>query len=149
MEPQWRATVKQDNHPKSPDRATWRRPPARECQLQQRALPGMKQAVTVLGRLPRRADTSRGDLSSAQLVGAQLYDANLSGARLWEADLSGARLGGANLSGARLVRTDLSETMGLAQAQLDAARGNATTQLPRSCDDRPAGRPGKIPQQET
>src|SRR4051794_20606724 len=83
------------------------------------------------GRLPRRADTSRGDLSSAQLVGAQLYDANLSGARLWEADLSGARLGGANLSGARLVRTHLSETMGLTQAQLDAARGNATTQLPK------------------
>jgi uncharacterized protein YjbI with pentapeptide repeats len=71
-------------------------------------------ALTVLGRLPQRPNVSRGDLTSAQVAGAQLGGADLSGAQLAEvnlthaqlveADLSGARLGKANLLGARLSR---------------------------------------------
>jgi Pentapeptide repeats (8 copies) len=140
----------------------------------------LQAAVTVLGRLPSRPDTSRGDLSGAQLSGAWLYKANLSDAGLMGANLSGAVLSeanlssaglrgadlpravlrGANLSGARLVEAnlssawleeanlsdtvlsgadlsdarlngaDLSKTLELTQAQLDAARGDATTRLP-------------------
>jgi hypothetical protein len=139
----------------------------------------LQAAVTVLGRLPSRPDTSRGDLSGAQLSGAWLYKANLSDAGLMRANLSGAVLSEANLSGAglrgqtclapysggrtclasgslrrtcpapglrrrtcptpysgadlsdaRLNGADLSKTLELTQAQLDAARGDATTRLP-------------------
>jgi hypothetical protein len=67
-------------------------------------------AVTVLGRLPKRSGVSRGDLTGAELAGAQLYGANLSGARLY----------GANLS----------EVVEFRQEQLDTAHGDATTSLP-------------------
>jgi hypothetical protein len=59
-------------------------------------------AVTVLGRLPKRPGTSRGDLSGAELAGAQLDRADLAGARLDMANLTAALLGGADLAGARL-----------------------------------------------
>jgi uncharacterized protein YjbI with pentapeptide repeats len=75
-------------------------------------------ALTVLGRLPHRPDGTRGDLSDAQLVGAQLTGANLSGAQLSgvnlshavidTTNLSGAALPAAKLSGARTYRVDLS-----------------------------------------
>jgi hypothetical protein len=51
-------------------------------------------------------------------------------ARLDEADLSGAHLEGADLSGAVLDGVDLRKANGLTQAQLDTARGNASTRLP-------------------
>jgi uncharacterized protein YjbI with pentapeptide repeats len=90
------------------------------------------------------------DLAEANLSGARLDGANLSGARLDRADLSGARLAWADLSGAQLYHanltgadlyhahltgarldgTDLTEAKGLAQAQLDAAQGDAQTRLP-------------------
>jgi hypothetical protein len=68
----------------------------------------MQSALTVLGRLPRRPEVSRGDLSNAQLAGARLDGADLSGARLGDANLSGAWLGGTDLSGAYLGGADLS-----------------------------------------
>ena len=71
------------------------------------------------------ANLSGAWLNGAGLAGAQLDEANLTGAQLAGANLSGARLNGANLSGARL-----SEAVGLTQAQLDAAHGDASTELP-------------------
>ncbi len=64
------------------------------------------------------------DLRRASLRGAYLIGTNLSGADLRLADLAGADLRGAQLAGA-----DLSSSLFLTQAQLDAARGDATTKL--------------------
>jgi Pentapeptide repeats (8 copies) len=72
-----------------------------------------------------RADLSEAFLFRADLSGAFLTEANLSGAFLFRANLSGAILFRADLSGA-----DLSGTENLKQAQLERARGNATTCLP-------------------
>jgi len=83
--------------------------------------------------------------NDASLHGACLIDANLFGAFLDRADLSGAFLNGAQilgagltganltwalLDGADLTGADLRQTKGLTQAQIDAAIGNSTTQLP-------------------
>jgi uncharacterized protein YjbI with pentapeptide repeats len=87
-------------------------------------------AINVLGRLPQRSGVSRGDLSAAFLAHAGLRGANLSGAALVETYLAGAVLEGADLSGAVLHGVDLWEAYGLTQAQLDTARGDASTRLP-------------------
>ncbi|SCG59044.1 Pentapeptide repeat-containing protein [Micromonospora siamensis] len=71
------------------------------------------------------ADLRRVDLAGANLRGAYLIGADLRGADLGWADLTGADLRGADLRGA-----DLRHTLFLHQSQLDAARGDATTQLP-------------------
>jgi uncharacterized protein YjbI with pentapeptide repeats len=86
-----------------------------QTNAQPRPATDVQAALTVLGRLPQRSDVSRGDLSGAWLVGAQLANANLSGAKLDGADLSGAQLANANLSGAKLDGAKLSD------AQLDEA----------------------------
>lgn len=70
------------------------------------------------------------DLAGADLRGAELCWADLQGADLSGADLRGADLDEADLRGAELFGADLSTTKGLAQAQLDAAKGDATTKLP-------------------
>jgi hypothetical protein len=134
--------------------------PAPEGEGAARPTTDIQAALTVLGRLPQRPDVSRGDLSGALLAGARLLnanlsgaglsradlsgavlfranlsgahllDANLSGAGLWDADLSGAVLFDADLSGAQLLRANLSKALRLTQPQLDAARGDRSTQLP-------------------
>jgi Pentapeptide repeats (8 copies) len=81
---------------------------AREREIRPRPPADVQAACTVLGRLPEQPNVSRGDLSDAQLAGAQLTGANLSGAWLGGADLSGAGLTGANLSGAWLTGANLS-----------------------------------------
>lgn len=53
-------------------------------------------ALTVLGRLPERDGISRGDLSCAYLVGADLSEANLAEANLRGADLTEARAAAAS-----------------------------------------------------
>jgi Pentapeptide repeats (8 copies) len=65
-------------------------------------------AVTVLGRLPARAENAPlADLSDACLRMANLHRANLSGANLRGADLTGANLRGANLAEVSLRKADL------------------------------------------
>jgi uncharacterized protein YjbI with pentapeptide repeats len=69
-------------------------------------------AATVLGRLPRRRDVSRGDLHGAHLegailAGAHLEHANLISAHLEQADLGGAHLEHAILAGVQLEQADL------------------------------------------
>ncbi len=71
------------------------------------------------------ADLREADLRGAGLRGAVLVAANLTGADLGLADLTGADLRDADLSGA-----DLRTALFLTQAQLDAARGDATTRVP-------------------
>ncbi|MFD7721308.1 pentapeptide repeat-containing protein [Streptomyces sp. NPDC059814] len=67
------------------------------------------------------------DLRGADLRGAYLIAADLTGADLRLADLIGADFRDADLSGA-----DMTGALFLTQSQLNAARGNGATRLPRS-----------------
>ncbi len=78
------------------------------------------------------SDLRGAHLRGANLSGAELWTANLSGADLREANLRGALLDRANLSGADLSAADLRSTQGLTQEQVDAAKGDTTTQLPKN-----------------
>ncbi|MET8893811.1 pentapeptide repeat-containing protein [Streptomyces albogriseolus] len=84
------------------------------------------------GKDHRGADLMGARLSGADLRGASLRGALLVGADLTKADLRGADLIGADLRGADLSGADLTGTLFLTQAQLDAARGDASTTLPPS-----------------
>ncbi|AEH08748.1 pentapeptide repeat protein [Candidatus Protofrankia datiscae] len=97
-----------------------------------------------------RVDLSGANLIGAQLHGADLIGADLSGAKLNGGDFTGARLTGVDLTGADLANTrlagadltgadltsaylvgvNLTDTVGLTQTQVDAARGNVNTRLP-------------------
>ncbi|MDG4787608.1 pentapeptide repeat-containing protein [Micromonospora sp. WMMD1102] len=73
------------------------------------------------------ADLRRSGLVGANLRGALLIGADLRGVDLTLADLTGADLRGADLRGA-----DLRRSIFLTQAQLDAAKGDPRTALPRA-----------------
>jgi uncharacterized protein YjbI with pentapeptide repeats len=84
-----------------------------------------------------KADHAGAELIGARLAGANLAGASLRGACLIGADLSGADLRAADLTGADLRDADLSSadltgSLFLVQAQLDTARGDASTKLPTS-----------------
>jgi hypothetical protein len=88
----------------------------------------------IRGRTPPGRDWSGADLIGRDLAGrdlrrASLRGAYLIGADLTRADLREADLTGADLRGAQLAGADLSGALFLTQAQLDAARGDATTEL--------------------
>lgn len=85
----------------------------------------------------RGADLVGRDLRRAGLRGANLRGAHLIGADLRGVDLTGADLTGADLRGADLRRADLRRSLFLTQAQLDAARGDASTTL-AAAHSRPA-----------
>ncbi|AXB43158.1 pentapeptide repeat-containing protein [Amycolatopsis albispora] len=77
------------------------------------------------------------DLIGARLANAKLAGANLRGAYLIGADLRGADLRladviGADFRDADLRGADLSESIFLIQSQVDSARGDGRTALPRS-----------------
>ncbi|WP_441245356.1 pentapeptide repeat-containing protein [Kitasatospora sp. McL0602] len=86
--------------------------------------------------VPGKRKNHRGaDLIGAKLKGADLRGANLRGACLIAADLKGADLRqadliGADLRDAELAGADLTGSIFLTQAQLNAAKGDATTKLP-------------------
>jgi uncharacterized protein YjbI with pentapeptide repeats len=73
------------------------------------------------------AKLKKADLRGANLRGAYLIAADLRGADLRAADLIGADFRDADLSGA-----DLTESIFLTQAQLNSAKGDASTKLPPS-----------------
>jgi hypothetical protein len=95
-------------------------------------------AVTVLGRLPDRFDTSRANLASVYLASADLSEANLRGASLREANLSGANLSEANLSEANLRGANLQGTF-LDRVHLGGAQCSAATVWPDGFDWKAAG----------
>lgn len=84
-----------------------------------------------------RKDHQGADLVGARLQGGDLRGADLRGACLIAADLRGADLRtadllGADLRDADLLGADLTGCLFLTQPQLDAAKGDALTCLPRS-----------------
>ncbi|HZG14822.1 MAG TPA: pentapeptide repeat-containing protein [Candidatus Bathyarchaeia archaeon] len=86
----------------------------------------------------RRKTYGRGaDLIGAKLKGADLRGANLRGAYLIaadlrEADLRRADLIGADFRDADIRGADLTDSIFLTQAQINAAKGDASTKLPSS-----------------
>lgn len=70
-------------------------------------------------------------MSYANFRSANFKGADLSGANLAHAVLDGANLSGASLTITSLKGTDLSHTLGLVQAQLDQACGDAQTKAPQ------------------
>ncbi|MCU1592634.1 MAG: pentapeptide repeat-containing protein [Frankiales bacterium] len=80
----------------------------------------------------RGADLVGKDLRGRRLVGASLRGAQLVGADLRGADLHCADVTGADLRGADLGGADLSGALFLTQSQLQSARGNAATGVPRT-----------------
>jgi uncharacterized protein YjbI with pentapeptide repeats len=80
----------------------------------------------------RGADLIGMDLRGADLTGANLRGAYLIGADLTGADLNVADLTGADLRGADLAGADLRDSIFVTQSQLDAAKGDIHTKLPRS-----------------
>jgi uncharacterized protein YjbI with pentapeptide repeats len=86
---------------------------------------------------PQKKDRRGADLMGANLEGADLRGANLRGAYLIGADLRGADLRMADLIGADfrdadLSGADLTGSIFLTQSQVNAATGDAGTQLPRA-----------------
>jgi uncharacterized protein YjbI with pentapeptide repeats len=77
------------------------------------------------------ADLMGAKLRGANLRGANLRGANLIAADLRKADLRVADLIGADLRDADLSGADLTGSFFLTQPQLDAAKGDAVTKLPR------------------
>jgi len=75
------------------------------------------------------ANLSLTNLFGARLSGADLSDTNLEGATLVGAYLGGARFSGAVLTGANFSGAELADAVGLTQAQLNTACGDATTTL--------------------
>ena len=69
-------------------------------------------------------------MSYANFSGATFRGTDLSGANLAHADLDGADLTGAVTTITSFKGTDLTRAKGLTQAQLDAACGDAETQVP-------------------
>ena len=91
----------------------------------------------VRGKQPKKKERRGADLIGARLRQADLAKANLRGAYLIGADLSGADLRQADLIGADLRDADLSGAdltgaLFLTQSQINAARGDHTTRLPKA-----------------
>ena len=84
------------------------------------------------GRMMRGANLIGVSLRGARLRGASLRGAVLIGADLRGADLSVADLTGADTRGTDLRGTDLTGALFVTQAQMDAARGDASTRLPET-----------------
>ncbi|MFI1395021.1 pentapeptide repeat-containing protein [Streptomyces sp. NPDC020681] len=94
------------------------------------------------GAAGRKKDRRGADLMGARLKGADLRGVSLRGAYLIAADLTGADLRladliGADLRDANLSGADLTGAIFVTQPQLNAAKGDAATRLPKELN-RPA-----------
>jgi len=76
------------------------------------------------------ANMSLTNFFGARLSGADLTEANLEGATFVGAYLGGARFNGAVLTGANFSGAEMADAVGLTQAQLSSACGDASTTLP-------------------
>ncbi|GAA3474814.1 pentapeptide repeat-containing protein [Nonomuraea roseola] len=88
---------------------------------------GRTMKMDLIGARLRGSDLRRANLRGVLLIGADLRGADLREADVIGADLRNADLSGANLTGALF----------LTQSQLDAARGDASTRIPKALS-RPA-----------
>jgi hypothetical protein len=91
----------------------------------------------VRGKQPKKKERRGADLIGARLRGADLAKANLRGAYLIGADLRAADLRqadliGADLRDADLRGADLTGALFVTQSQINAARGDHTTRLPKA-----------------
>ena len=77
-----------------------------------------------------KAEFGRTVFDGADLTGADLTYANISRAHVVDAKRAGVNLTGAYTLLARFEGTDLSETVGLSQEQLEIACGDGDTQIP-------------------
>ncbi len=76
------------------------------------------------------ANMSLTNFFGARLSGADLTETNLEGATFVGAYLGGARFNGAVLTGANFSGAEMADAVGLTQAQLSSACGDASTTLP-------------------
>ncbi|MGV1013821.1 MAG: pentapeptide repeat-containing protein [Methyloceanibacter sp.] len=76
------------------------------------------------------ADFAGADFTGADLLHARLQAANLAGANFSHARLDHADFAGANLKGANLAGASLEHAKNLTSAQLETAKGDASTSLP-------------------
>lgn len=76
------------------------------------------------------ANMSLTNFFGARLSSADLTDTNLEGTTFVGAYLGGARMSGAVLTGANFSGAELDSAVGITQAQLNTACGDATTTLP-------------------
>lgn len=83
------------------------------------------------GKNRRGADLIGKDLKGTNLRASNLRGAYLIGANLKGADLRRVDFIGADLRGADLSDADLTDALFLTQAQVDAAKGNQATKLPK------------------
>ena len=95
----------------------------------------LRQADLSLAEM-NRASFAGGDLRDVNFYGGVFGGANFSGANLTNASLVGVYLQSANFRGATLVGANFSgstmdRAIGLTQAQLSRACGDASTRLPR------------------
>jgi hypothetical protein len=94
-------------------------------------------SALVRGKPGKKKERRGADLFGAKLRGADLRNANLRGAYLIaadlrEADLRQADLIGADLRDTRLEGADLTGSLFLTQSQVNAARGDSKTKLPKA-----------------
>lgn len=88
-------------------------------------------AADLKGASIQQADLSGANLFKARLERADLYRANLQNASLRKASLDRVNLHGARLARAILHQANLAGVENLTQRQLNSARGDDTTRLPR------------------
>ena len=97
-----------------------------KCNLFQAELSGLTlKGKNLAGARLRQADLSLTIMNRTNFAGADLTNASYVGTHLDGANFRGARLTGANFSGAEMARA-----VGLSQAQLNQACGDAATRLP-------------------
>jgi uncharacterized protein YjbI with pentapeptide repeats len=97
----------------------------------------LRTSTLVRGKPGKKKERRGADLFGAKLRGADLHNANLRGAYLIaadlrEADLRQADLIGADLRDTRLEGADLTGSLFLTQSQVNAARGDSRTKLPKA-----------------
>ncbi|MGW7680221.1 pentapeptide repeat-containing protein [Kribbella sp. NPDC054772] len=97
----------------------------------------LKTSQDIRGKQPKKKERRGADLIGARLRGADLAKANLRGAYLIgadlrQADLCQADLIGADLRDADLRGADLTGALFLTQSQINAARGDQATRLPKA-----------------
>lgn len=100
--------------------------------IRAKAFSGSATASKTKKKLLKRLDLFGADLRKTNLIGADLRGALLIAANLSGNDLSGADLIGSDMRDANIMGADLSKSIFLTQAQINSAKGDSRTKLPKS-----------------